>query len=150
MSACHTQNTNNSSTPFCARNSMVYSNIGTFTKGKRTFGVYHVIGRNVFVKLSASKIACNFCSVFSCCCSSPPFFLAAGGLPPPCFSLPLLCIITILFGGIDANFLRYRARKCGGKVKKKKNPTTTTASIRVYQFFFFLVISSSHFSIVLR
>ena len=60
ISACQTQKTNNSSTPFCAKNSIVYSNMGTLTKGKRTLGVSHVTGRNVLVKLSASKIACNF------------------------------------------------------------------------------------------
>jgi hypothetical protein len=85
MSACHTQNTNSSSTPFCARNSIVYSNMGTFTSGNRTLGTSHVTGRKVFVKLSASKMACSFCSRCSCCCSPPFSFFplaALGPLPP--------------------------------------------------------------------
>jgi hypothetical protein len=49
-----------SSTPLRARNSIVYSNIGMFTRGRRTLGFSSVKGRKFFSKLSARRIAWIF------------------------------------------------------------------------------------------
>jgi hypothetical protein len=63
IAACHTQNTNSSSTPLAARNSNVYSIIGTFTRGSNTLGCECVRGRKHLEKESAKRMACNFASL---------------------------------------------------------------------------------------
>ena len=58
-SACALQKMKISCTPPAARNSIVYSSIGTFASGISTLGIVHVTGRKFFANESASTTACS-------------------------------------------------------------------------------------------
>ena len=73
-SACALQKMKISCTPPAARNSIVYSSIGTFASGISTLGIVHVTGRKFFANESASTTACST-SRCSRSWSSAPFAL---------------------------------------------------------------------------
>ena len=77
-SACALQKMKISCTPPAARNSIVYSSIGTFASGISTLGIVHVTGRKFFANESASTTACST-SRCSRSWSSAPF---AFGMAP--------------------------------------------------------------------